>query len=334
VPGGVVGDGRASVRELADRLNREPQRQAGAHGALKPLVIDEEARTFLRRVGMSEDSVPPAGQFIRLRGAANVASGGIPVAVFDQLHPDNAQLAVRAARALRADIAGIDLLIPDISRSWLETGAFICEVNPGPDIGQMTAAHVFKPILTSLVEGNGRIPVVLVVGAEAGSAAGRLFEEGLDLPGMAIGYHDRNGIRLGDEWLARNAAGSYFAGQTLTRDRRAEAIVMRIDDTGLIATGLPFQRIDMLVIAGNAVAADSASGERSGEAMADLVASLLPACDGSVIILPEAQFELDGAKVQPAAELRTDVSARMLAEHLCGQVRSLAALHRTAKRDG
>ncbi len=332
VPGGIVGDGKASVRELVDRLNGEPRRKIGAEGGLKPIIIDSEANAWLRRVGMTEGSIPALAEFIRLRGAANVASGGLPVAVYDQLHPDNAQLAVRAANALGADIAGIDLLIPDISCSWLESGAFVCEVNPGPDIGQLTAAHLFEPILASLLEGNGRIPIVLVVGAEAGSPTDRLFEEGLDLTDMTIGYYDQHGIRVRGEWLARNPVGSYLAGQILARDRRVEAIIMRIDDNGLLATGLPFQRIDMLVIAGNAVnVAHSASPLGCAEAMMDLVTSLLTACDGPVVILPEAEFELDISEVQVANELRTDISAEMVEPYLCERIRGLAALHRAPK---
>lgn len=328
VPGGVHGDGKASVKELVDRLNSDRRAKLGV---LKPLLMDAEAHALLRRAGMTEQTVPPAGQFVRLRGAANVASGGVPVAVFEQMHPENAQLAVRAASVIGADIAGIDLLIPDISCSWLESGAHICEVNPGPDIGQMTAAHLFEPLLTSMVEGNGRIPVVLVVGAEPGSAIDRLADGGLEPSGMTIGYSGPQGVRVRDEWLARKPVGSYFAGRFLTRDRRVEAIVMRIDSDDLVTTGLPFARIDVLVVAGSSVTQTATDSAGSRQAMEELVASLLPACDGPVVVLPKAELDLDILKAAAAPDLRTDISEEGFGEFLCEQIGSIAASHRAPK---
>ena len=67
------------------------------------------------------------------------------------------------------------------------------------------------------------------------------------------------------------------------------------------------------------------------QAMMDLVTSLLTACDGPVVILPEAEFEMDISEVQVANELRTDISAEMVEPYLCERIRSLAALHRAQK---
>ncbi len=142
VPGGVTGDGKSTIRQLVDQLNADPLRTDGPGGKLRPLLFDEEAAELLAERGMDETTIPTAGARIALRGAANVASGGTPVDVFDQVHIDNRQLAERAARAFRLDVAGIDLLIPDISRSWKETGAGICEINAQPCFGRATAGHL------------------------------------------------------------------------------------------------------------------------------------------------------------------------------------------------
>ena len=136
VPGGVTGDGKSSITKLVELLNSDPLRGEGTHAPLKQLNLDDEARQLLRQYSRDENSVPAEGEFVRLRRNANVATGGTPVSVFDQIHPDNKLLAIRAAAALRLDLAGVDLLIPDIGQSWKLGGAAVCEVNSQPNLGQ------------------------------------------------------------------------------------------------------------------------------------------------------------------------------------------------------
>jgi cyanophycin synthetase len=170
VPGGVVGNGRDSVRVLLEQQNHDRRTALDDRRYLYAMDFDDEAVKLLAAQGLTGDSVPAAGQAVRLRSASNVASGGVPVELtLDQVHGDNLRLAVRAARVLRLDVAGIDLLAPDIGRSWLETGANICEVNAMPQM--FTTMH--KPMLRSLFKGgNGRIPVVLVIDAARPELAG------------------------------------------------------------------------------------------------------------------------------------------------------------------
>jgi cyanophycin synthetase len=170
VPGGVVGNGVDTVKALLERQNHERRTALDDRRYLYAMDLDDEARKLLARQGLDADSVPAAGQAVRLRSASNVASGGVPVELpLDRVHRDNLQLAVRAARVLRLDVAGIDLLAPDIGCSWLETGANICEVNAMPQM--FTTMH--KPMLRSLFKGgSGRIPVVIVIEAARPEPAG------------------------------------------------------------------------------------------------------------------------------------------------------------------
>jgi hypothetical protein len=74
-----------------------------------------------------------------------------------QAHPDNLELALKATAALRLDVAGVDLLLPDIARSYQETGGVICEVNAKP---QFSSGLAHRDILQQLLPHQGRIPVV------------------------------------------------------------------------------------------------------------------------------------------------------------------------------
>jgi cyanophycin synthetase len=284
VPGGVTGDGRHTVAELIDQLNADPRRGVGTHSPLKVLAWDEEAKQLLQREGLTEQSVPAAGRFVRLRRTANVASGGTPVAVFDQVHPDNYRLAVRAAEALRLDLAGIDLLIPDIATSWRETGAYICEVNGQPNLGQTTAAHLYAPILKQLVSGSGRVPTFLILGAAQPGVWLNAVSAALAVEGLRVGTVGSQGVNLGGAWLTGGAVSPYAGSQMLALDRSVEAIVMAINDDGCLGTGLPVDRYDCLILAGAHLRSTRSDKiENPGRWLGSILASLLPACDGVVV---------------------------------------------------
>ncbi|RUO61806.1 acetate--CoA ligase family protein [Pseudidiomarina insulisalsae] len=244
VPGGVFGDGQLNVARLIEQENLTLHRRVGPRQTLKPLRLDDEARHILAKQGLNAESVPERGQFVRLSSIANVATGGRPVPVFDRLHPDNAALAERAARALRLDIAGIDLLIDDISRSWREVGANICEVNAQPDLGATTALHLYRDVLQARLPLNPRIPVVVVVGEDS---LAELVDSCRKVPGL--GWITSEGMGIGADVLAdaSGAQSAFTACQALLTDPAVTSLLLHVRDGDISKNGLAFDNIDLLV---------------------------------------------------------------------------------------
>ena len=254
VPGGVIGDGVQSVAALLAALNAEPARgEPGSSALLKRIPLDAEARDLLALQGLTPDTVPEAGRFVRLRRAANVASGGRAVGVLEQVHPDNLALAARAAEALRLDLAGVDLLIPDISRSWLEGGAAVCEVNAQPQLWPTLP----EKILGRLVRGDGRIPVVMVMGGADLAAWCAALHRRAAASGRAVGWAARANATLASETIVRGPTSLLAAGEALLFDRRTQALVVAVEDEQILRTGIPCDRCDLLVLGGGP-AADAA----------------------------------------------------------------------------
>ena len=295
IPGGVTGDGKHTIRELVDLLNADPLRGEGKHAHLKKLMWNNEAISLLKHVGMDGSSVPVSGEFVRLRRAANVASGGTPVRVFDKVHPDNKHLAIRAAQALRLDLAGVDILIPDITTSWRKTGAVICEVNGQPNLGHITEEKdLFTPILCKLVPGNGRIPITVVLGDPSSGKLANDLETELLKQGIGVGCSDAKGVRVNGQVVTQEEADPFIAGQMLTVDRNVEAIVLNVNDSNVLLTGLPFARFDFLVLAGEHVTPHNNVDEpASDNLMRDLLELILPACDGKVIPIKGSKLNAD-----------------------------------------
>jgi cyanophycin synthetase len=299
VPAGVIGDGQNTVMQLIDQTNADPRRGVGQHAPLKRLIVDAESRGLLLLQEMSLTSVPPKGCFVRLRRAANVASGGTPVAVFDHVHPDNAQLSVRAAEALGLDLAGIDLLIPDIAVSWRTSGAAICEVNGQPNLGQTTAAHLYAQILKKIVPGSGRVPTFFVFGAEHPQDWLNALQNLLEKNGLTVGVVNNDEVRVAGELMNFDAQTSFAGGRMLALNRRVDAMVIAIGDDSILRTGLPVERYDVAVLAGTNIHCSHKGAET--DRIRSLLKCLLPACEGEVIVRADQEVFLKAQQFSRAA---------------------------------
>jgi len=250
-PAGVTGDGSTSIDTLIAIANRAPERLGGKHSLLKPLPVDEEARRILAEEGMSLTSVPDAGCFVPLRRNANVSSGGMPVAVNNQLHPDNIRLAIHAVEALRLDVGGVDLILPDISRSWRETGGVVCEVNAQPQLNHLTAPHISRDLLQRLLPSGGRIPILIIAGAAQDSDLPGWLAARLHDAGYAAAFATPQGVWLGDEQLAGAESAHRASEIVLTNPRVAAAVICVADDSAL-QQGLFADQFDWLILDGRA----------------------------------------------------------------------------------
>jgi cyanophycin synthetase len=245
LPGGVVGDGQHTLLELIELENRDPTRMRRAREgrAGVRLSFDDEARALVAEAGMAPDSVPDRDAFVRLRRRANISAGGSGrILNLDEIHPDNRRLVEAAACVLRLDIAGVDLLIPDISKSWLEVGALICEVNAQPQI----ASRSTQPLIEYLFGGGSKIPVVLVVGPVA-EVDWQAMQQALACD--RAGYSSTSGVWLGADRIALAQENGFVAGQVLLDHQDADAALIHLTPRDVVHLGLPCDSCDALVIA-------------------------------------------------------------------------------------
>jgi D-alanine-D-alanine ligase-like ATP-grasp enzyme len=230
-PAAVLGDGVHSVQALIDQLNQDRLNNSPKDDHLeqgfKPIVVDKEVHHWLHEQGSALDAVPSAGQHIRLRGAANVNIGGTTWEVSQAAHPDNLALAVRAAAALRLDLAGVDLLLTDIARSWKETGGVVCEVNAQP---QFSSGDAHRQVLAHLVQKEGRIPCVAL-------QKNRMIEAQLqDLVTDAM----KKGFCV-------VVAETLLACQQALRRADTDAVMWLMDAHAVKGLALPVDQLDVLV---------------------------------------------------------------------------------------
>jgi cyanophycin synthetase len=132
VPAHVIGDGQRSIAALVAEVNKDPHRGEGHENVMTRIRIDDHSLGVLAKAGLGVDTVPARGQVVYLCDTANLSTGGTAVDRTDDIHPDNALIARRAARAIGLDVAGINFIAPNIARSVHGTGGGIIEVNAAP----------------------------------------------------------------------------------------------------------------------------------------------------------------------------------------------------------
>ncbi|WP_165771596.1 MmgE/PrpD family protein [Vreelandella nigrificans] len=143
VPANVVGNGIQSVRELVDEKNNKRLQNPYLKKSL--ISLDDEASDYLALAGYDFDSVPKSGEFLRLRGAANVSSGGDCIDVTEYIHTDFKNIARKAYSSLGYPLHfGLDLFCESISEPAKKQSWNVLEINASPDFGM----HHFPSIGT------------------------------------------------------------------------------------------------------------------------------------------------------------------------------------------
>jgi cyanophycin synthetase len=260
-PATVVGDGINTVKYLIENHQSEARRIKRPNNN-EPFVviginhvqmtIDHEVEGMLAQQNVTVDSVLKTGESMQLRRRNNASAGGLTRAI-DQatVHPDNKALCLRAARILDLDIAGVDLITPDITRSWREVGGAVTEINALPQVSIQTDPTMFQRLLQKIMPHSGRIPLLFVLTEEAKPVWLDDVLDELEASGLRVGLTTTEGLQVGNDWIRGLRSSVWEDIRLLQKDPSVGAIVIISDGDTLLQTGLPFDAVNALVVQAN-----------------------------------------------------------------------------------
>jgi cyanophycin synthetase len=256
VPAHVIGDGSSSIHDLIEAVNQDPRRGEGHETVMTRITVDDHVRGLLAKAGLTLDSVPAAGETVTLRDTANLSTGGTAVDRTDEIHPENATIAVRAARAIGLDVAGIDFIAPDITRSVHETGGGIVEVNAAPGFrmhlqpSKGRPRNVARPVIEMLFPrgASTRIPVIAVTGTNGKSTTARMIGRVLRSQGLSVGLTSTTGIYLNEERILEADASGPWSARLVLREPTVDIAVLETARGGILREGLAFTDCDIGVV--------------------------------------------------------------------------------------
>ncbi|MFB9990988.1 cyanophycin synthetase [Deinococcus oregonensis] len=253
VPAHVVGNGSQTITELVEQVNQDPRRGNGHENVMTRIVINAHARHTLACAGHSPDSVPAAGEVVFLCDTANLSTGGTAIDRTDVIHPQNATIARRAAQVIGLDVAGIDLISPDITRSVHDTGGGIVEVNAAPGFrmhlqpSEGQSRNVAAPVLNMLFPPGTpcRMPIISITGTNGKSTTARMVAHILKHAGKVVGLTTSNGIYINNELILSGDTTGPKSAKVVLSDPNVEVAVLETARGGILREGLGFDQADV-----------------------------------------------------------------------------------------
>jgi len=256
VPAHVEGDGTHSLTELVEVTNADPRRGFGHEKVLTRIKLDDEAVSYAREQGFELSDVPPRGHRVYLKRTGNMSTGGISIDRTEEAHPDNVELAELAAQVVGLDIAGIDLVCPDIGVPVRETGGGIVEVNAAPGFRMHThptegeSQYVAKPVLDMLFPpgADARIPIVAVTGSNGKTTTARMISHIMKGMGRKVGLTNTDGIYVDGRIVRRADASGPRSASMVLQNPTVDFAVFEVARGGILREGLGYQRNDVAVV--------------------------------------------------------------------------------------
>jgi cyanophycin synthetase len=250
----VVGNGVSNIDQLTDdQINSDPRRGTGEDFPLNAMLPSKSGEIILEleRAGLTPESIPPKDQKVLIQRNGNVAFD-----VTDLLHPSVAAAAALAARVVGLDIAGVDMVLEDVSKPMQAQRAAVIEVNASPGllahikpaegvgrpVGKAIIEHLFK------LDRDGRIPIVGITGTQKTGRIARLIAWLAHISGKHVGLACSEGLYLDGRQVEAKDCAHWEAGQRLLINRSVQAAVFENGSHTILAEGLAYDKCSVGVV--------------------------------------------------------------------------------------
>lgn len=262
-PAHVIGDGKSTVQELVDIVNKDPRRGYGHENVLTQITINDLTKTIIKDAGYMVDSVIPADEVLILKDTANLSTGGTAEDVTDIVHPANVSMAERISKIIDLDICGIDIMTTDITQPLSDTGGAVLEVNAGPGfrmhlaptkgLPRNVAGHVIDKLFPNQGD-TGRIPIVAITGTNGKTTTTRLMAHIAKMKGYRVGYTTSDGVYIQNRLLMTGDCTGPASAEFVLKDPTVNFAVLECARGGLLRAGLGFKKCNVGIVTN--VAAD------------------------------------------------------------------------------
>lgn len=255
-PAHVIGDGKSTIQELIDEVNKDPRRGFGHENVLTQITVNELTLGIIKSNGYTLDTVIKKDERLVLKDTANLSTGGTAEDVTDIVHPANVFMVERISKIIDLDICGIDVMTSDISKPLEETGGAVLEVNAGPGFRMHLAPtsglprNVAAPVIDKLFPqgSSSRIPIVAVTGTNGKTTTTRLIAHMAKMKGFKVGYTTSDGVYIQNRMLMKGDCTGPASSEFVLKDPTVNFAVLECARGGLLRAGLGFHTCDVGIV--------------------------------------------------------------------------------------
>ena len=255
-PAHVIGDGKSTIQELVDEVNKDERRGYGHEKVLTEIDINSLTLEILKEMNMTTESVPKKGEMVKLKSTANLSTGGTAEDITELIHPYNVFMAERISKIIGLDICGIDIMAEDLTKPLNKSGGAVLEVNAGPgfrmhlqptsglprNVGGRVVDMLFPP------GSNSRIPIIAVTGTNGKTTTTRLIAHIAKMKGKKVGYTTSDGVYIQNRLLMTGDCTGPKSAEFVLKDPTVNFAVLECARGGLLRAGLGFKKCDIGVV--------------------------------------------------------------------------------------
>ena len=252
-PAYIVGNGKDTIRQLIEEVNRDPNRGIGHEKNLTRITIDTMMERLLAVKQLTLESVLAKGVKRYVKSTANLSAGGTALDVTENVHPLNQLMAERISQIIGLNVIGIDIIADSLEKPLSSHSAGVVEVNAAPGFRMHlnptsgTHRNIASHIINMLFPPGSThaVPIVAVTGTNGKTTTTRLISHILGLNGRTVGMTSTDAVIINNIPILTGDYSGPEGTRKVMMDSTIDMAVLEVARGGILRRGLGYDESDV-----------------------------------------------------------------------------------------